>query len=395
MFKDYQDALLRYLKDAPDCNLEEANKLGKRALDLGMETLDLAKLHQESLIALVFKTSLVDVFEEMTLLAGNFFAEAVTHIEGGHQAAREANIELQSTVEKLSQRTLELDESNSELKKEINNRELAERSLESSQLTTSELLAQSLILQKNLRQLSRRLIVVQEEERKRISRELHDVVAQALAAINVNLASLTLQTDANSEGIHQKIEATQKLVEKSVDIVHRFARDLRPTVLDDLGLIPALKSYLQDFMARSGIRVSLTSFAGAEGLSSDVRTVLYRVAQEALINVANHSKATNATVSIRKLKDMVRMEIHDDGKGFETDSNYSSMSCQRLGLLGMKERVETIDGQFLVKSELGKETTVCAEVPLSSDCISCPIDVPLSSDCISCPAKDKSPTPQQ
>jgi signal transduction histidine kinase len=380
MFKAYQEGLHRYLKDAPDCNLKEANKLGKRALSIGLETLDLAKLHQESLISLVFKTSPVEVFEDMIRLAGNFFAEAVTPIEGNHRAAKEANIELKSTIDKLSQRTLELAESNSELNEEMNNRKTAERLLETSQLTTSELLAESLLLQEDLRLLSRRLMVAQEDERKRISRELHDIVAQTLTGINVHLATLTLQTDANSENIHQKIVDTQKLVAKSMDIVHRFAGDLRPTVLDDLGLIPALKSYLKDFMERSGIRTSLIAFSGVEKFSSEVRTVLYRVSQEALINVEHHSKATNLEISITKLKDVVRMEICDDGNGFKMEKPVQSRSCQKLGLLGMRERVEMIDGQFFVMSEPGKGTTVRVDVPMAFDCDSSPIDIPLPSD---------------
>jgi hypothetical protein len=105
MFKAYQHGLHCYLKDAPDGNLEEASKLGEWALSIGFETLDLAKLHQESLIALVFKTSPVEVFDDMIRLAETFFAEAVTPIKGSHRAAREANIGLTSTVGKLSQRT--------------------------------------------------------------------------------------------------------------------------------------------------------------------------------------------------------------------------------------------------------------------------------------------------
>ncbi len=335
LLHDYQVELHRYLMDAPENNLDEARELGKRALDLGLDMLDLTKLHQESLIVFIRKFASVGIHSEVTRLAGIFLAESITPIEEAFKAVKKFN---------------------------------------------SELLAQSIQLQEELRTLSRGLLVVQEEERRRISRELHDIVAQSLTGINLRLASLTLQADVNTEDIHEKIAETQKLVEKSVEVVHRFARDLRPTVLDDLGLIPALKSYLQDFMERSGIRTTFSTFAGVERFNSTVRTVFYRVAQEALINVAQHSKATNVTVSIRKLKEVVRMEIHDDGKGFEVDNPVRSLSCQRLGLLGMKERAEMIGGQFLVKSELGKETVIR-------------VDVPLPTDCSSCPAENESPTP--
>ncbi len=367
LFRAYQKGLHTYLKDGAVGGLEVAQNLGKRALGLGLETLDLAKLHQEALIALVLHHSSDADRDDMIRLAGTFFAEAVTPIEGSHRIAREANIKLKSTVDKLSQRTKELATSNISLKAEIKSRIDMESSLRVSESTTSRLLAESLHLQEELRFLSRRLLVAQEEERKRISRELHDIVAQTLTGINVRLAALTLKTDANSKGILSNIASTQRLVEKSVDIVHRFARDLRPTVLDDLGLIPALKSYLKDFMERSGIRATLTVFAGVEELDSTTRTVLYRVAQEALINVAHHSKAANAKVSIRKLKEVIRMEIHDDGKGFKVDKPVRSHSCQRLGLLGMRERVEMIGGHFRVESEPGKETTVYVDIPRPSE----------------------------
>ena len=148
-----------------------------------------------------------------------------------------------------------------------------------------------------------------------------------------------------------------------MDVVHRFARDLRPTVLDDLGLIPALKSYLKDFMERSGIRATLTVFAGVEKLSNSVRTALYRVAQEALTNVAHHSNATKTKVSIRELEGVVRMEIHDDGKGFDVEESSQSEVSERLGLLGMNERVEMIGGHFQIESKLGKETTIRVDIP--------------------------------
>jgi len=374
LLRAYSDGLLRYLKGAPDYSLDEARKVGESSLDLGMEPLDLAKLHQEALISLVPNTSLIANFDKMIRLAGDFFVAAVTPIEGSHQAVRKDNIQLRSTVDKLSKKTLKLAASNSALKAEIKTRGLVEASLRISKSTSSQLLMESLHIQEELRLLSRRLLVAQEEERKTISRELHDIVAQTLTSINVRLASLTLQTNTNSDGMHQKIATTQRLVEKSVDLVHRFARDLRPTVLDDLGLIPALESYLKDFMERSGIRATLTVFADVEELSSNLRTVLYRVAQEALINVAHHSKATNASVSIRKMKNVVRMEICDDGKGFEVSEPVQSQNSIRLGLLGMKERVEMVGCLFRVESELGKKTTIRVDIPRM------PAKSPLTSD---------------
>jgi signal transduction histidine kinase len=154
-------------------------------------------------------------------------------------------------------------------------------------------------------------------------------------------------------------------VEKSVDIVHQFARDLRPTVLDDLGLIPALHSFLKNFTTRTGVRASLATFTmKIEELDAARRTALFRVAQEALTNVARHAHASRVEVSIQKLPDCVCMKIKDDGKSFDVDRTLRSNGGKRLGLLGMRERLEMIGGKFVVESAPGKGTTILAQIPL-------------------------------
>jgi len=154
-------------------------------------------------------------------------------------------------------------------------------------------------------------------------------------------------------------------VEKSVSIVLRFARELRPAVLDDLGLIPALHSFMKSFSARTGIRTRLTAFAGVEQLESARRTVLYRVAQEALTNVGRHAQASQAQVKIQKLDGAIRMKIKDNGKGFQAERLSRGKKHQRLGLLGMRERVEMVNGNFTVESAPGKGTTIQAQIPFA------------------------------
>ncbi|HRH98747.1 MAG TPA: sensor histidine kinase, partial [Prosthecobacter sp.] len=233
-----------------------------------------------------------------------------------------------------------------------------------SEQTSSRLLEKSRQMQEELRHLSRQLLSAQEEERRKISRELHDVIAQTLTGINVRLAALKGESAASIKDLQSKITSTQRLVEKSVDIIHRFARELRPTVLDDLGLIPALQSFLKGYMEDTGIRVTLTVFAGIEHSDSDTRTVLYRIAQEALANVSRHSKASHADVSIQETEGLIRMEIKDDGQGFEVDgTTQAKTKNNRLGLLGMRERVEMVGGTFCVESTPGTGTTVRVEIP--------------------------------
>jgi PAS domain S-box-containing protein len=253
---------------------------------------------------------------------------------------------------------------NQELRREIERREAVEQSLRQSEEHYARLLEQSRQLQEQLRLLSRQVLSTQEEERKKISRELHDVIAQTLTGINVRLAGLKRNATSNTRGLKCSITRTQRLVEQSVEIVHQFARRLRPTVLDDLGLIPALHTYMKHFRAETGIRVSLSAFAAVEQLHGDKRTVLYRVAQEALTNIARHAQASRAEVKLEQLGGAVCMTITDDGKGFDPERMVQARKGKRLGLLGMRERLEIVGGVFAVTSALGKGTTVRAEVPL-------------------------------
>jgi signal transduction histidine kinase len=218
-------------------------------------------------------------------------------------------------------------------------------------------------MQEQMRGLSRQILLAQEEERKQISRELHDEIAQTLAGISVYLAALKADSSMNSNALGRKIVLTQRLVEKSVNIVHRFAVGLRPTVLDDLGLIPALHSFMKGFTKRTGIQIQFTAFAGVEQLNSAKRTVLYRVAQEALTNTAKHARALRVKVTIQKCPRAIQMEIHDDGKSFAVKRVLHAKRHKRLGLVGMRERVEMVGGSFSIESAHGHGTTIHAQIP--------------------------------
>jgi PAS domain S-box-containing protein len=269
--------------------------------------------------------------------------------------------------EEIRHRLEDMAVANRELKLEIVQRLKAEVALKKSEAHYSHLFEQSLQMQEQLRHLSRQLLLTQEEERKRISRELHDEIVQTLVGINVHLASLTMKAPVNLKNLRKKITRTQRLVEKSVTIVHRFARELRPTVLDDLGLIPALESFIKDFTKRTNIRIHFTAFAMVEQLNSTQRTVLYRVAQSALANVHKHAKASKVKVSISKLQGAIRLEIHDNGKSFEMERVLFAKRHKRLGLLGSRERVEMVGGRFGVESSPGQGTTISAEIPIGVD----------------------------
>jgi PAS domain S-box-containing protein len=287
--------------------------------------------------------------------------DAAGKVVGASKVARD--ISERKQAEAVQSRMEVLGVSNLKLRREIVRREQVEASLKKSEQHQRQLLTHSHHMQEQLRQLSRQILLTQEEERREISRELHDVIAQTLTGINVRLAALAKQAATNTTGLDRNIARTQRLVEKSVDIVHQFARELRPAVLDDLGLIPALHSFVKVFSKRTRILVHLKAFAEVEQIGIAQRTVLFRVAQEALTNVARHAHASRVEVSIQKLPDSVCMKIKDDGKSFQVDRVLHAKGSKRLGLLGMRERLEMVGGHFSVESVQGKGTTVIAQLP--------------------------------
>ena len=362
--RQYQAVLRKHLRQGPRASLGPAHELGRRAVALGLRTLDLVRIHERTLEQLALPSDSPANRDGIVRRAGTFFAAAITPIEALHRTAAETNIRLEQLMRTLSQRTMDLAAVNRRLKAETEQRHVAEKSLKTSEEHYGMLLEQSRQMQEQLRLLSRQLLSAQEEERKKISRELHDVIAQTLTSINVRLTALRQEATLNSKGIERSIERTQKLVEQSVNIVHRFARELRPTVLDDLGLIPALHSYMKNFRAETGIRVSLSAPAAVEKVIGENRTVLYRVAQEALANVARHAHATQAKVKFEMLNGTIAMRIRDNGRGFQLERVAHAKRTRRLGLLGMKERLEMVGGNFNISSGPRRGTTVLAQIPL-------------------------------
>lgn len=266
-------------------------------------------------------------------------------------------------AEEAQRRTAELAAANRELRQEIVRRRAVENALKDSERHQRKLLEKSRRMQEQLRHLSHRTLQAQEEERKRISRELHDDITQTLVGINVQLENLARDPAVDPAKLARKIARTQRLVAKAVHTVLQFARELRPALLDDLGLIATVHSLVKDFTARTGIRVRFTAFAGVERLSIDRRTVLYRVAQSALANVARHAHASRVIIGIRKLPNAVCMDVTDNGASFDVQRVLRAARNRRLGLLGMRERVEMVGGSLSVVSTPGRGTTVRARVP--------------------------------
>ena len=300
------------------------------------------------------------------LFWANFHGISATSPNGPRKWCRVALSDITSfkQAEEAQRRMDILGDANLKLRREIIRRQKMEESLKKSERHQRRLLEQSRQMQGQLRHLSRQVLRAQEEERKRISRELHDVIAQTLTGINIRLATLKKEAGLNTRSFARNITHTQRLVEKSVNLVHQFARELRPAVLDDLGLIPALHSFVKHFSKRTRLHVRLQVFAEVEQLDASRRTVLYRVAQEALTNVARHAQASRVEVNIQKLPRGISMKIKDDGKSFNVEHALRIRGGKHLGLLGMRERLEMFGGHFDVESAVGKGTTISAQIPL-------------------------------
>ncbi len=252
---------------------------------------------------------------------------------------------------------------NQRLKREIAKRLVVELSLRSSERTAQRLLAKAQRLQTSLREISHRMVMSEEHLRLAISRELHEEISQLLIGILVQLSIFTRAATVNPSGIRSAVAPLRRQVARSVRVVHRFVRELRPAMLDDLGLIPAIRAYIDKMPKRKGRVIAFTAHASVEALDGERKMVLFRVVKEALMNMSKHSRARTTNVALTKVRSGIRLEVVDDGKAFDVARLSSPQWKQRLGLIGLRERVEMVGGRFAVVSSPGHGTTVRADLP--------------------------------
>jgi PAS domain S-box-containing protein len=251
--------------------------------------------------------------------------------------------------------------------RDIRERKQAEKALRESREHYIRLFEEARAMEEALRELSKKVLTAQEEERKHISRELHDEIGQTLTAVNVSVALLRKHAQADPD-FAAKVENAQRLLEQSMDMVHRFARELRPSMLDHLGPFAAMQNYVKTYTERTGITVDLVNTADVERLDVQQGTVLYRVAQESLTNVFKHAQATRVKIRLTQEENAVCLEISDNGRGATTPlTGANAATRQRLGLIGMQERVRLVNGQFTVDSAPRRGTTIRVRLPLSPE----------------------------
>jgi two-component system, NarL family, sensor histidine kinase UhpB len=211
-------------------------------------------------------------------------------------------------------------------------------------------------------ELSSQIISAQEEERKRIARELHDETAQSLTSLLVRLK--IAERGATPDEVRAGIAHAREVTVRALDEVRNLALDLRPSVLDDLGLVPALNWYTEHYERDRDVSVELATDVEAEPrLPPEIEVVAYRVVQEALTNVAKHSGASVVTVKVSRDADSLHVAVSDDGVGFDAAARNGTRDG-RLGLFGMRERLALVGGSLVVDSKPGRGATVRARIPL-------------------------------
>ncbi|MGD1020144.1 MAG: histidine kinase [Verrucomicrobiia bacterium] len=219
--RQYVTALRKHLKQGPRASLQPARGLGRRAMNLGLETLDVARIHEAAVASLEASSSRDGIIKRAEM----FFAEVITPIEKTHRTALKADVHLDQLARTLDRQAVELAASGRHLKRGIVRRKAAKEALEKSGKHRTNLLEQSHLMQEHLRHLTHQILLAQEDKRTQMSHELHDEIAQTLLGINVRLLTLKNEATVNAMGLKKEIASTQRLVEKSVKTMNRFARE--------------------------------------------------------------------------------------------------------------------------------------------------------------------------
>ena len=301
----YESILIDYLENKSEGSLLHAYELGRDALALNMGLLDLSMLHQKAVMSL-----LNDRVNQYTHAKMLFFMESASRfyeeVLSPYELSRLSSLQLNAMLPRLYEAF--------------------------------------------------------EMEAKRIAHILHDESAQTLAVAYMEINEVSLDAE-NADYSREKISNVLALLENVREQLRTLSHELRPLILDQLGLIPALKLLVNGVKERAGLKIEIIGGELVGRMPQQVETLMYRVVQEALANVSRHAKADTVTVRIWLENGALKCSVSDDGVGFNSKSE-DMKEAQGIGLLGMKERVAALGGNFVVDSEVGKGTVLISEIPL-------------------------------
>ncbi len=217
-----------------------------------------------------------------------------------------------------------------------------------------------------LRQLSARLLEIEGDGRRKLSRELHDEIGQAVAVLQIEISNALALANDRPAALCERLKRARDLAERTVQTVRNISLLLRPALLDDLGLVPALQWQFEDFTRRSGISCDFSEQGLQDVLPEPVKTCVYRVVQEALHNCEKHSEASRIAIAIRQVSEVLTIEIQDNGRGFELNEKGMPRRSAGLGILGMRERAAKVGGSLALESAPGRGTQLSLKIALPS-----------------------------
>ena len=229
----------------------------------------------------------------------------------------------------------------------------AVRRLRNTQSEQAQLLVHMSEREKQYQMLADRLQAVREEERSHLAREIHDVLGQAFTGIKLDIAAAGRRLDGGDKAaVLEKLKQGMQSVDESIRLLRQIASELRPPLLDHVGLMGAVKAHAEEYAARTGIACHVAGETGRISLSADERIAIYRIFQESLTNIARHADTKEAWVTIASSEEMISLRVEDRGKGFDTTKTDS------LGLLGMKERARSIGGELIIRATPGSGAVI-------------------------------------
>lgn len=298
----YTAALRGFLVTGGESGLEEAYELGRRALSEGLGVLEMSALYHQALESVLGGVGRSEDTAKLVRAGQSFFVESLSAFEITHRGFKEANVALRGLNQKL------------------------------------------------------------ENEAKRIAHALHDEAGQLLASVYIALEEATADLPPDKR---ERFDYVKHLLDQIEGQLRRISHELRPTILDDLGLAPALEFLAEGVSARSKIPIAVESSV-QERLPTQIETALYRTVQEALTNVTKHARATRVHVQLQREPSLLRCSISDDGVGFDPIAVLSNKERPSLGLIGIRERLEALKGTLALVSSPGQGTTLTLTIPMES-----------------------------